>query len=431
VSAHGPACELFRPDSLVCRVHRAFVSYCHRLVSLKSSRAFAVSLVTFAAFTDLVAYSIAVPVLPDLSRRLGASPTVIGFLFASFGLTLLTFSLPMGAASDRVGRKPPLVIGLVALAAASLMFAFGRGLSSLFLARLVQGAADAVTWVVGFALLADLYGPAERGRVMGLVMSGSGFGLMIGPSLGGWLYQVGGISLPFLAVAVLAAIGAAAFSWIDAPPVHQDRETLPLTAAVRIPALAVCVAAVVTASAVTSMLEPVLPLFLSSRLGLGPARIGFVFGTAALATMVLHPVYGRLSDRWGARRLTLVGLALSGSMLPVVSQAWNYGSAIGLYILQAAAVALVITPSLAYMAEAASAAGYRTFGLAYGLYNVAWGAGLLVGPSLGGFLFEQLGFVPMTLVCGPLILLIALGLGRVKSLVPGGQAGFGRERATK
>jgi MFS transporter, DHA1 family, solute carrier family 18 (vesicular amine transporter), member 1/2 len=400
-------------------------------MSLKSSRAFAVSLVTFAAFTDILAYSIAVPVLPDLSRRLGASPTVIGFLFASFGLTLLTFSIPMGAASDRVGRKPPLVIGLLALAAASLLFAFGRGLLSLFLARLVQGAADAVTWVVGFALLADLYGPADRGRVMGLVMSGTGFGFMIGPSLGGWLYQVGGISLPFLAVAALAAVAAAAFMWIDAPPAHQDRETLPLAAVVRNPALATCVAAVVIASAVTSMLEPVLPLFLSSQLGIGPARVGFVFGIAALVAMVLHPLYGRLCDRWGARRLTLIGLALSGSTLPAVSQAWNYHSAIGLYVLQVAVVALVITPSLAYMAEAASAAGYRSFGLAYGLYNVAWGVGLLLGPSAGGFLFERIGFTSMTFLCGPLILLTALALGRVESIVPGGQAKLGaHERAT-
>ena len=64
------------------------------------------------------------PVLPDLSRRLGASPTVIGLLFASFGVTLLAVSVPMGAISDRIGRKLPLVGGLLALAAASVLFAY-------------------------------------------------------------------------------------------------------------------------------------------------------------------------------------------------------------------------------------------------------------------------------------------------------------------
>src|SRR3981189_3448840 len=94
------------------------------MTALRNSRSVAVALVTFATFTDIVAYSVAVPVLPDLSRRLGASPTMIGFLFASFGVTLLTVSLPMGAVSDRIGRKAPLVGGMLALAAATLLFAY-------------------------------------------------------------------------------------------------------------------------------------------------------------------------------------------------------------------------------------------------------------------------------------------------------------------
>src|SRR5436190_2887133 len=121
---------------------------------LLNSRAVAVVIVTCATFTDIVAYSIAVPVLPDLSRRLGASPTTIGLLFGSFGVTLLAVSIPMGAVSDRTGRKWPLIGGLVGVGVASVMFAFARTLAGLFMARLVQGAADAVTWVVGVALIA-------------------------------------------------------------------------------------------------------------------------------------------------------------------------------------------------------------------------------------------------------------------------------------
>src|SRR4029453_803529 len=89
-------------------------------MSLRRSRAVAVALITCATFTDLVAYSIAIRVLPDLSRKLGASPTMIGLLFASFGVTLLIVSVPMGAVSDRIGRKGPTVAGVVALAGAGL-----------------------------------------------------------------------------------------------------------------------------------------------------------------------------------------------------------------------------------------------------------------------------------------------------------------------
>src|SRR5205814_3266600 len=161
-------------------------------------------------------------------QKLGASPTMIGFLFGSFGLTLLAVSIPMGAASDRVGRKLPMVCGLLALAASTLLFAFGDSLPWLFAARLVQGAADAVTWVVGFAMIADRYGPDERGRVTGIVMSGTSFAFMIGPSIGGWLYELGGIRLPFLVVTLLAAASALSFLFVDLPAAHADRETVPL-----------------------------------------------------------------------------------------------------------------------------------------------------------------------------------------------------------
>jgi DHA1 family solute carrier family 18 vesicular amine transporter 1/2 len=187
------------------------------MAAIRKSRAVAVGLVTFATFTDIVAYSVAVPVLPDLSRKLGASPTTIGLLFASFGVTLLTVSIPMGAVSDRIGRKGPMVGGMVALAAATLLFAYSDGLPWLFAARLMQGAADAVTWVVGFALVADRYGPDERGRVSGIVMSGTSVAFMVGPTIGGWLYEAGGIRAPFLLVAGLAAIAALGFLWLEIP----------------------------------------------------------------------------------------------------------------------------------------------------------------------------------------------------------------------
>ena len=280
------------------------------MAALRSSRAVAVALVTLATFTDIVAYSVAVPVLPDLSRKLGASPTTIGLLFASFGVTLLTVSIPMGAVSDRFGRKGPLVGGMLALAAATLLFAYSDGLLWLFAARLVQGAADAVTWVVGFALIADRFGPEERGRVSGIVMSGTSAAVMIGPTIGGWLYEIGGIRAPFLAVAALAFVSAIGFSWLDVSSDRAEIEPVPIGVVLRSPAVASCAAVVVAISATISMLEPVLPLYLSAKFGIGPARIGLIFGSGAVASSLLHPIYGRLADRWGGRRLMLTGLPL-------------------------------------------------------------------------------------------------------------------------
>jgi DHA1 family solute carrier family 18 vesicular amine transporter 1/2 len=387
-------------------------------MSFRNSRATAVALVTFATFTDIVAYSVAVPVLPDLSRRLGASPTMIGLLFASFGVTLLTVSIPMGAVSDRMGRKAPLVGGMLALAAATLLFAYSNGLVWLFAARLVQGAADAVTWVVGFALIADLYGPDERGRVSGIVMSGTSASVMIGPTIGGWLYEAGGIRAPFLTVAVLAALAAAGFVFLSIEAPRAATEEVPLGVVLRSPPVAICAAVVIAVSATISMLEPVLPLFLEGTLGIGPARVGLLFGSGAVASTILHPIYGRLADRWGGRRLMMTGLVLVACALPLLSITVSYPATIAFFVLNTMAMALVITPSLTYMAEAVSSAGAGTFGVGYGLYNMAWGAGLLGGPALSGFLFERIGFARLTLVWAPALLIVTWLLARVQSPQP-------------
>jgi MFS transporter, DHA1 family, solute carrier family 18 (vesicular amine transporter), member 1/2 len=385
-------------------------------MALESSRTAVLAIVILATFTDIVAYSIAVPVLPDLSRKLGASPTTIGLLFASFGVTLLSVSIPMGAASDRIGRKGPLVAGLAGLAAATLLFAFASSLAGLFAARLAQGAADAVAWVVGLALLADVYEPSERGWATGIVMSGSSFAFMIGPSLGGWLYEIGGIRLPFIIVAVMAATAGIGAARLKLPDRQADAERIPVASIVRLPAVGACAAAVVVAAATISMLEPVLALQLES-LGVNPGRVGIVFGVAALASAGLHPMAGRLADRFGARRLTLWGLVIFAAVLPILGLTWNFESAVVFYVIQAAAMALVIAPSVAYMGDAVSAAGIGSFGVAYGLYNVAWGAGLLGGPALGGFLFERLGFGPLTLAWAPAVVMATVLIGRVGTVV--------------
>src|SRR4029079_8406281 len=120
-----------------------------------------------------------------------------------------------------------------------------------------------------------------------------------------------------------------------------------------------------------------------------------------------------LSDRWGARPTMMLGLLLMAGMIAALGQAWSYMSALVLFVIAAGTGTLVITPSLAYMGEATTAAGVRSFGVSYGLYNVAWGAGLMSGPALGGFLFEHLGFARLTVVWAPFLIGVRYLLGRV------------------
>jgi multidrug resistance protein len=357
-----------------------------------------------------VAYSIAVPVLPDLTQRFGASPATIGFLFGSFGITLLGVSIPVGAVSDRVGRRLPLVVGMAILAVSTLLFAYANSLATLFAARLMQGAADAITWGVGFALVADLYDANDRGRVMGLVMSGSNLGFMLGPSIGGWLYETGGPRLPFMAVSLLSLVALAGFLWLRLPPPTAARERLPILSIVRTPAIALCAVVVIAASATFSMFEPVVSLHLSTSLGQSPSRVGLLFGVAALASTSLHPLYGRMADRYGGRRLMLIGLVAASAIMPVLARASSFGGVLTVFLVQAATLSMVVTPSLAYMADASARSGGISFGVSYGLYNFAWGCGLLGGPAIGGVLYEAIGFTRMMTLWPILLLTTAVWL---------------------
>jgi DHA1 family solute carrier family 18 vesicular amine transporter 1/2 len=371
-----------------------------------------VALVTFATFTDILAYSIAVPVLPDISRRFGASPTLVGLLFASFGLTVLATSVPMGAFSDRTGRRLPLVGGMLLLAVSAVAFAYAPTLSWLFAARLMQGAADAITWVVGFAVIADVTTTEDRGRAMGFAMSGSTFGFMTGPTFGGWLYEAGGPTLPYLLVGALALVAAIGLALVPLPPPSGEQGRLDIRTIARTRSVVVCAVAVIVGGGTIAMTEPILSLFLAGTIGLGPARIGLVFGAGGVIAAIMHPVFGRIADRTGARRLTLLGLGCVGAALPLLTQIGSFAGAVAMQSLFALAIAVLVTPSLAYMAEGTAATGTPSFGVAYGIYNFAWALGLLAGPSLGGYVYERTGFVAMLAVWAAVVVLLAIVLWR-------------------
>lgn len=391
-------------------------------MSIRSNRITAVALVTFATFLDLLTYSVAVPVLPDLATRFGASPTMIGLLFASFGVTLFAFSVPMGGLSDRIGRRAPMTLALVGLSASTLLFAFAASLPWLFAARLVQGAADAMTWVVGLALISDLYAPHERGRIVGIMMAGTSFGLMIGPSVGGWLYELGGIGTPFIVVAVVTAINAVGFLFIDMPPASNPRP-VSMRRVMAVPAVVVCIAAAGLGSATIAMLEPVLSLFFAREIHLTPARIGSVFGLAAVASTLVHPLWGRLSDRYGARRLMLTGLVASACVMPALALVWDFWSAAIALVIYWPVLGLIVTPSLAYVGEAASSAGVESFGVVYGLYNVAWAIGLMSGPALGAYIYDRVGLATLLLVWAPALVGLTWWVARAgQPAVPAGSA---------
>ena len=108
--------------------------------------------------------------------------------------------------------------------------------------------------------------------------------------------------------------------------------------------------------------------------------------------------------------MTLLGLGAIGATLPAFSLIWSFPSAVALYAAGVVSISMMVTPSLAYMAEATASSGIRSFGVAYGLYNFAWALGLLVGPSLGGAIYDRVGFSTLTLAWAPCVVAIAIAL---------------------
>ena len=146
-------------------------------------------LVALVIFMDMAIYGLLIPVFPEYAPRLGVDESFVGIVFGLYAAMLLLFSIPMGLLSDRVGRRPLIVVGMLLLALATALFGFSATVTHLIVARAVQGISAAATWSAGLALIAETCDPARLGERMGIALSAVGFGTVIGPVLGGLLFE--------------------------------------------------------------------------------------------------------------------------------------------------------------------------------------------------------------------------------------------------
>jgi MFS family permease len=165
------------------------------LLHVRSSKLFILTAVCFAVFTDVFLYAIIVPVVPfALSSRAGVAEkdiqSWVSVLLAVYGAALLIGSPVAGWYADQTSsRRLPLLVGLVALAGSTVMLCLARTVALFVLGRILQGLAAAVVWTVGTALLVDTVGQKEIGEVLGYVSVGMSVGVLIGPLLGGVVYD--------------------------------------------------------------------------------------------------------------------------------------------------------------------------------------------------------------------------------------------------
>jgi len=336
-----------------------------------------------ALATDMFVYGLAVPVLPVFALSLGASPALVGALFAAYAGALTLVTPLVGIWVDRSGPRSAMLVGMSGLAAATLLFAFAPGLPWLFLARALQGLSAGVSWTAGLALIAATHPVELRGRAMGTALASAAIGILLGPPLGGFLFERWGMRTPFLVAALVAALDALARLILIREVAHARNE-FTLRPLLRDPRTWPVLRLTLIGAMLIAFLEPVLPLHLVETEAATPTAIGLIFGAAALMNSLSYPFAGRAAQRssaihvasWGTR---LGALALCGvGFLPTL---WTVGLAVSLV---AVAAGLILTPTTVLVGEIAEARDPPTYGAAYALFNLAYAAGLAVAPLLAG-----------------------------------------------
>ncbi|MDE3245592.1 MAG: MFS transporter [Acidobacteriota bacterium] len=369
-----------------------------------SPKSLALFVVGLAFFTDMFLYYLLVPLLPIYARELHLGQMRVGLLFGSYAIALVMVTLPLGSLADRVGRRKPMLLGLLALGSTTLLFLFAKSYWLLVLARGLQGAAGAATWIPGMALLADYFPREQRGKAMGTAFACANLGVLTGPPLSGYLTQSFGASAPFILGFCLVGMDAAGRAFLlEEVPGEKGERISPLVL-VKNPVILVFSGALAMGSALWAVLESTLPLHFDAVLRFGPAEIGLCFAAAALTHTLTSPLMGHLSDRIGRKKVLVTGLALSMVFIPLPVFFRHTGFVVGSMMALGSIASLIMSPSSPAVADAVEKTGSTSFGSAFSILNIAYAVGMMVGPLVGSALVQLLGLQTA-------LILVGLGFG--------------------
>ncbi|MFZ9929899.1 MAG: MFS transporter [Ilumatobacteraceae bacterium] len=350
---------------------------------------------------DLVGFGIVVPILGRYAERFGASGLQVGLLFASFSLAQLVFAPLLGRLSDRIGRKPVILISLLGTAVGSFVTGAAGALWVLFLGRILDGASGASVAVAQGAVT-DVAPPHERPRLLGLLGAAFGVGFVVGPALGG-LAALGGEHVPFYVAGTVALVNAvvALVRLPETRPVEArvaartQRESD--SGRVRLWGLAV---AGFTAIVAFSGFESTFSLLAGDRFDLTEAGVAAVFvGVGLVLVGVQTSLVRPVNSRWGTERSVQAGLVLNTAGLVVLALAEQWPLlivALGLLTIGQG----LVTPNLSALVSGRVPDHRR--GEALGFQQGVNAVGRVAGPALAGVLYDHVSLGAPYLVGGAL-----------------------------
>jgi len=351
---------------------------------------------------DLVGFGIVVPILGRYAERFGASGLEVGLLFASFSLAQLVFAPILGRLSDRIGRKPVIMISLLGTAVGSFVTGAAGALWVLFVGRILDGASGASVAVAQGAVT-DLAPPSERPRLLGLLGAAFGVGFVVGPALGG-LASLGGEHIPFYVAGTVALVNAAV-AWRRLPETRpadvrraaREAAKNDTGAKVRLWGLAV---AGFTAIVAFSGFEATFSLLAGDRFRLTEAGVAAIFvGVGVVLVAVQGGLIRPINAKIGTQRSLQVGLVLNSAGLVVLAFAETWPLLIVALALLTVGQGLV-TPNLSSLVSGRVPDHRR--GEALGFQQGVNAFGRVAGPALAGVLYDHVAIGSPYLVGGAL-----------------------------
>lgn len=270
----------------------------------------------FAVLVDLIGFGIVLPVLFFYAEDFGAGFSQIGLLYAVYSLVQLVMAPLWGRISDRVGRRPVIILGLLGSALAYVIFARADSLAMLFVSRIVGGIGGS-TIPVAQAYIADVTPPGRRAGGLGLIGAAFGLGFVIGPALGGILYGLspGSPAAPgYTAAALCLANALAALVWLPEsrrPGTSSGTSRFNLRAALAEAAgsgqIRLVLAGYLCITMAFATLQPTLSPLASERFDMGAREAGYLFALLGMVSVIVQGgLVRRLVPRYGERKVLRV-----------------------------------------------------------------------------------------------------------------------------
>ena len=374
-------------------------------------------------FIDLIGFGIIIPLMPFYAETFGATALTVGLLSTSFSFMQFIFAPLWGRLSDRIGRRPVILIGLFGSFLSYLFFGLAGSLTALFAARICAGIAGANVSTAQ-AYMADITTPENRARGMGLVGAAFGLGFIFGPAIGGFLSQFSYQAPPFFAAALsLVNFTAALFILPESRPV-ESTATRPRASRIEalrsastrsgLPQLLLIYFIVIAAF---SSFEATFALFGELRFGFDATTVGYLFAyTGIVLTVVQGGLVGRVVKRFGERRVlpvAIVALAAGLALIAVAQSLPMLLVALGLLSVGIGFNGPSITSLISRMSRADEQGGI--LGVSQSMASL----GRILGPAAGGYVYDSMG--PTTpYVSASVLMLVAaaismVGAGRASS----------------